>query len=588
MNSVGVFLLWVFLCLILAAGQVGGSSAAASVSICQIQDSGFTSPFNEVSVQTQGVVSADFDDDSAKGFFMQEDDCDSNPATSDGIFVHLGEKIDIVEVGERVEVSGTVAENYGRTEISAAAGQVKLLSKGNPLPGIVEMNPPFDKIQARAYFESLEGMLVNLPTANVVGPTGARDDTWVIRQDLGLARVFQCDPLGTGEIVCAGGEGHYQVEPSAKVGDQILGLSGVLDFSLGRYCMALLAQPSLIHGSVPATIMEPISSPGFTFATFNFNNLFDWIDDPDKDDEVLSESEYHKKLDKLALMIHFGMGEPAFIAVQEVENDIVLRHLLAREVIEAEYDFIWQEGPDRRGIDIALIYRLDQVSVMGFDQHQGCTQLADGLGPDGNRDPQDPQNEITCDTDGDGLLDGNRLFSRPPLVVKLQVALGDGESQALWVMINHWKSKLEDNDYQEYTLQRRVEQAQFVAALSNEIMHKHPGANLMIIGDLNDFPDSQPINILTQTGLRNVMVDIPEQQRYTFIYQGVSQVLDYALTSPSLAMHGIQSKPLHLNADFPTVYEGEALTAYRSSDHDPINFDLIFLSHQVYVPLVGR
>ena len=351
--------------------------------------------------------------------------------------------------------------------------------------------------------------------------------------------------------------------------------------------MALLAQPTLIHGSVPSSVEKYTSVPGFTFATFNFNNLFDWLDDPDKDNVVLGESEYHRKLDKLALTLH-NLGEPTFVAVQEVENDIVLAHLLARAVIEADYDFIWNDGPDERGIDVALAYRLDQISSLSFEQYQGCTSLADGFGPDGNRDIQDPQNAITCDTDGDGALDGNRLFSRPPLVVQLDASLGDGKSMPLWVIVNHWKSKLGDTDYKAYTLSRRVEQAQFVASLTNEILNAHPGANLIVLGDLNDFPNSLPLARLTQTGLLNVILDIPKPTRYTYIYQGVSQVLDYALISPALSIHQVTPQPVHLNADFPTIYQDQSLTAYRSSDHDPVNFKFVFLSHQLYLPIAGR
>jgi predicted extracellular nuclease len=186
------------------------------------------------------------------------------------------------------------------------------------------------------------------------------------------------------------------------------------------------------------------------------------------------------------------------------------------------------------------------------------------------------------------VLDGNRLFSRPPLVVEMQAALGDAETLPLWVIINHWKSKLEDSDYEAYTLPRRVQQAQFVAALTNQILSNYPGANLMVIGDLNDYPDSEPLSILAQSGLRDVMIDIPRPRRYTFIYQGVSQVLDYALISPALSIHRVTPQPVHLNADFPAIYQGESLTAYRSSDHDPVNFDFIFLSHHVYLPMVGR
>ncbi len=459
---------------------------------------------------------------------MQDANCDSNPATSDGIFVSLGERTNIVSVGDIVEVSGTVAENYGWTEISTAPSSVNLLSQGNPLPAEMELNPPFDNDQARA-IQFLEGMLVGLPVARVVGPTNSRSNTWVIRDDLGLERAFRDDLLGTGEIVCVGGEGHFEIEPSAKVGDQIQDLSGVLGFSLGTYRMVLL------NTALPDTWQRTFVGPRAHFSSrihfryFNLNNLFDWIDDPTKDDDVLTPTEYHRKLDKLALTLHDGMGEPAFIAVQEVENEIVLSHLLAREEFEAYYGFIWKDGPDTRSIDIAFVYRLDQVSVLGFKQRQGCTGLVDGFGPDSNRDIKDPQNVVFCDIDGDGTLDGNRLFSRPPLVVQLLVALEDGKSMPLWVIVNHWKSKLEDSDYQAYTLPRRVQQAQFVAALANEIFDAHPAANLIVLGDLNDFPNSLPLDRLTQARLRNVITDIPKTTRYTYIYQGVSQVLDYAL-----------------------------------------------------------
>lgn len=587
MNSGGVFILRVLFALMLAASMAATGMAAPLTKICQIQGSGFTSPLKDAAVRIQGVVSADFDQESLKGLFIQDDDCDNNPATSDGVFVSLGEQIDIASVGDLVEVNGIVHEDYGRTEIDAAPGDVSLLSRGKPLPLPVELVPPFDNDQSRAYFESLEGMLVKLSTACVVGPTNNRSNTWVIRADLGLARVFRDDPLGTGEIVSIGGEGHYEIEPAGKVGDRILDLEGVLDYSLGSYQMVLLDPPTLIPGSVPSFGVADDPGSGFTFATFNFNNLFDWIDDPNKDDDVLGEAEYHTRLDKLALTLHDDLGEPTFIAVQEVENDIVLVHLLARETIDADYDFIWQEGPDTRGIDIALVYRKDQVSVQGYEARQGCTSLVDGFGPDGNRDTSDPKNAVTCDTDGDGQLDGNRLFSRPPLVLQLQVNPGDDKILPLWVIANHWKSKLEDTDYQAYTASRRLKQARFVASLGKTILTTHPGANLIVLGDLNDFPDSESIARLTQTGLRNVMNDIPYASRYTYIYKGVSQILDYAFISPALSIHRVTPQPIHLNADYPTIYQDVPFHSYRSSDHDPILFHLDFLSHHVYLPLLG-
>ena len=64
--------------------------------------------------------------------------------------------------------------------------------------------------------------------------------------------------------------------------------------------------------------------------------------------------------------------------------------------------------------------------------------------------------------------------------------------------------------------------------------------------------------------------------------------MDYVLISPALTIHQLTPNPVHLNADFPTIYQGQAANAYRSSDHDPVIVKFTFLSNQVYLPLVGR
>ena len=584
----GAIKIFVLVGLVFAAINAGGNILAASlVPICQIQGSGFSSPRYNHSLRTQGVVTADFDDTSAKGFFIQTANCDSDPSTSDGVFVYLDERINIVSAGDLVEVSGTVAEYFGLTRIDTAPGAVQLLSQGNTLPPAADLQPPFDNEQARAYFESLEGMLVELTDARVVGPTDSREDTWVIRSDLGLERVFQDDLAGTGEVICISAGGHYEVQPSG-VGDQILGLRGVLDFSLGVYRMQLLTEPASIPARTSFSGMRDTSGLGLTFGTINLDNLFDWLDDPSTDDPMLNTAEYQRKLDKLALTIHDGLGEPAFLAVQEAENETVLRHLAARMEIEADYEVVWLDSPDARGIDVALLYRPDHVTVLDFEQRQGCTTLVDGLGPDGDRNVKAPVNAVTCDTDGDGVLDGNRLFSRPPLIVHLDAALGDGEMLPLWVLVNHFKSKREDTSTQAYTLPRRLEQARFVAALVTEIETAQPGAAVIVLGDLNDYFDSETLAILHQTGLWNAMLGIERASRYTYIYQGVSQAMDHVLVSPALAVNWVQAQPVHLNADYPYAYRGQGDVPNRASDHDPVLVRYVVFTNWVYLPVVGR
>jgi predicted extracellular nuclease len=273
------------------------------------------------------VVFADFDDTSQRGFYMQDADCDADPATSDGIFVYLGDSIDLVQSDDLVEVSGEVKEYYGMTEISASPGNVTLISSGNPLPPPVEITPPFDQEAASRYFESLEGMYVAMEDSAVVGPTNNADETWVVPSDLGITRVFQDDLEGTGEILCVDDGGLYEITPEAKVGDQVLDLEGALEFSYGVYRLQLIETPILVPGDVPLDSRQEPSYQvrhhgdafSFTLATFNLANLFDTHDDPDTEDTVFSAAEYQRRLKKRALAIHAQLGEPAILAVQEAE-----------------------------------------------------------------------------------------------------------------------------------------------------------------------------------------------------------------------------------------------------------------------------
>ena len=79
---------------------------------------------------------------------------------------------------------------------------------------------------------------------------------------------------------------------------------------------------------------------------------------------------------------------------------------------------------------------------------------------------------------------------------------------------------------------------------------------------MNDFEFSPAIHILTQNGgLTNLIDQPPLYERYTYIFQGYSQVLDHILVSPNLAPR-MNVRIAHVNSD---LSEG-----LRSSDHDPV------------------
>ena len=86
------------LCLVFNSGFHRPISPAddslALTPICNIQGDGFQSPYDGRSIITQGVVYADFDDTTARGFYIQDENCDGDVGTSDGVFVYLAERLD--------------------------------------------------------------------------------------------------------------------------------------------------------------------------------------------------------------------------------------------------------------------------------------------------------------------------------------------------------------------------------------------------------------------------------------------------------------------------------------------------------------
>jgi predicted extracellular nuclease len=106
-----------------------------------------------------------------------------------------------------------------------------------------------------------------------------------------------------------------------------------------------------------------------------------------------------------------------------------------------------------------------------------------------------------------------------------------------------------------------------------------------VLGDLNDYPNSPPLAALRSVGLADLTGLVEKPERYTLVYRGISQVIDYILISPSNAF-GFLAAPYHINADFPVILAETGSTVYRSSDHDPIRVDIIGYSQFAYIPMV--
>jgi len=90
----------------------------------------------------------------------------------------------------------------------------------------------------------------------------------------------------------------------------------------------------------------------------------------------------------------------------------------------------------------------------------------------------------------------------------------------------------------------------------------------VVLGDLNDFQFSNPVRLLAGENLENLILTLPPEERYTYIYEGNSQALDHILVSESLMDDLISVNILHINSEFEY--------SDRFSDHDPLiaTFDL--------------
>ena len=100
----------------------------------------------------------------------------------------------------------------------------------------------------------------------------------------------------------------------------------------------------------------------------------------------------------------------------------------------------------------------------------------------------------------------------------------------------------------------------------DEILAIDPNANVIVLGDMNDFQFSYPISdVLAADVLTNLMNTLPITEQYTFIFNGNSQALDHILVSGNLFRNLVDFDVVHVNAEFAYHHSPE-----RPSNHDPV------------------
>lgn len=499
------------------------------VPIWAVQGSGVQSPYRNTEVTTVGVVTAVFPD--LGGFWLQEMGGDGDPATSDGLFVLATAP---VAEGDAVQVTGKVRELAQQTTLDAAAETITGLSSNNGLPDFVAYDPPADPTEAAIYKEALEGMLVAVEeTAVVIAPTTRFGEYALVREMVGVDTVRRTDDVGFVIFVDDGStvahEDQSTLPYAVKRGDTVSQLFGPLAFTFGQYKIEPLLPPQIGVAERPLPSL-PITDQ-LTIATFNVENLFDNRDPHPSSPPRPSRSQYDQKLNKLAEAI-VALGAPTVIGLQEVENIGILEQLVSLEPLAPfAYQPYLIEGEDSRGIDVAYLVRGDQATV---------GQVANFPMPDGS-------------------------LSRPPLLLELTFnATGDH----LFLINNHFTSL---SAGEEATEPLRTAQAAWVASVLDGIWAENPEAGFVVLGDLNSFVATPPIETLQAAGLRHAyeFFDDPAALPYTYIFEGSTQSLDHILLSDGLFARLAQVTTLPIDADYPLADPADS-SPLRVSDHDPL------------------
>jgi predicted extracellular nuclease len=301
-------------------------------------------------------------------------------------------------------------------------------------------------------------------------------------------------------------------------------ISSAQNYSLmmKRFIILLLSIGALL----PAFAQKPVAVIGF----YNVENLFDTEDDPDiNDEDFLPEGSnqwtadrYQDKLFKLSKVIEAMAGGPDILGLCEIENRRVIEDLLATEKLRDKgYQIVHFDSPDRRGIDVALVYKARMFRPF-------ATQIIP------LKDPTNPD-----------------FYTRDMLLVK-GLFLGD----TLTVIVNHWPSRRGGKE------DMRLEAGKVLRQAVDSIQGINPSAKMVLMGDFNDDPTNNSIRKylrahgdekkLAPGELYNTSYATHKKGYGTLAYQGAWNLFDQLIISPSL-LKGNSTNYYYLPSSF-TVF----------------------------------
>jgi predicted extracellular nuclease len=584
--------------------------------IGQVQGAAHLSPYADQAVKVEGIVTARRTA-GGRGVWVQDPTPDASAATSEGVFVFTN-ATPTAAIGSHVRVVGIVSEfrpgadpdNLTITQINASNANVTTLSTGNELPaptvlglggrlpptevidddgaGNVETGGVFDPAgDAIDFYESLEGMILQVNNGSVVGPTRSFGEITLL-PDSGMWSTGLRTPRGG---ILLGGYVDPNPEritvddeilrdlalpprppkamPDMNVGDELTSnVVGPLDYSFSNYKIQATTTPTFDSGGLVRETTAAPDANQLSFGTFNVENL--------------AGTDAQAKYDHLATLIVDNLRAPDILGIEEVQDNDGVAGGTASTVVDAS--FAWTRliaavqaagGPlyqyrqidpvdDQDGgapggnIRVGFLFRADRG--VSFVDRPGGSSTTETTVVGKKHKPQLSASPGRIGTQSDAFIDTRRSLA----------AEFDVRGKTVFAIVNHFSSKGDDQPLfgpaqppTRFSEIARHGQAQAVNDFVDAILARDDQAQIVVLGDINDFEFSETTEILEGGVLTSLVKTLPPNERYSYVFEGNSQVLDQILLSNRLLL--LPYRPaydvVHLNSEFAD--------AIQASDHEP-------------------
>ena len=583
---------------------VGATASAAQVTapkevknIGEVQGESHESPLVGKEVVINNVVVTKTD---KTGFYVQDKVSDDNSRTSDAVYVASKDK---VESGDLLKVQGTVKEGY-MEEYSVKPGQTfkkpagsltvtqiinatitklgkaelpKALNISEKMPKDVVDNTPTKynpETEALDYWESLEGMLVEVTKPKVTGPQ-YKGDIYVLPGD------YKGQKLNNiGGVNLRPGVQNTEVLP-ITVGNSFVAkakdyfnenISGVVTYKNRTYKIDPSSVPTIQDGGLKREVSKIYPAEDkLTIASYNIENFSANNNGHDETPE--------EKVDKIANSFIKEVHSPDIITLIEVQdnnggvNDGTVDGVKSGEKLAQRIksfggpDYKYTEiapvdgkdgGKPGANIRVAYLYNPNRVTLIGKEKG-GSEEAARFVNGHLEKNP--------------ARIDPTSVHFEK--VRKSLAAEFEFKGERIVVIANHLKSKLGDDAIYgsnqpsvENTKPKRIEEAKILNAFIKEGLRQNPNLKFVLTGDFNDFEFSDSVKTIVGNELVNLMAEHEQGDRYSYFYRGSNQSLDNILISKNIKDKVVFS-PVHINASFMEEHG-------RASDHDPVVVQIDF------------